>query len=66
MLRLLYGNVTPEEFYEPIWFGALKEVIDKYSPDVIWFDAWLDMIPEEYLYKFAEYYIKEAKKKARR
>lgn len=65
MLRLLYGNVTPEEFYEPIWFGALKEVIDKYSPDVIWFDAWLDMIPEEYLYKFAEYYIKEAKKKGK-
>ena len=65
MLRLLYGNVTPEEFYEPIWFGALKEVIDKYSPDVIWFDAWLDLIPEEYLYKFADYYIKEAKKKGK-
>lgn len=65
MLRLLYGNVTPEEFYEPIWFGALKEVIDKYSPDVIWFDAWLDMIPEEYLYKFADYYIKEAKKRGK-
>ena len=27
MLRLLYGNVTPEEFYEPIWFGELKEVL---------------------------------------
>lgn len=65
MLRLLYGNITPEEFYEPIWFGALKEVIDKYSPDVIWFDAWLDLIPEKYLYKFADYYIKEAKKKGR-
>lgn len=65
MLRLLYGNITSEEFYEPIWFGALKEVIDKYSPDVIWFDAWLDLIPEKYLYKFADYYIKEAKKKGR-
>lgn len=65
MLRLLYGNVTPEEFYEPIWFGALKEVIDKYSPDVIWFDAWLDLIPEEYLYKFVDYYIREAKKRGR-
>ena len=62
MLRLLYGNVTPEEFYEPIWFGALKEVIDKYSPDVIWFDSWLDLIPEKYLYKFVEYYIAEAQK----
>lgn len=65
MLRLLYGNITPEEFYEPIWFEALKEVIDKYSPDVIWFDAWLDLIPEEYLYRFADYYIKDAKKKGK-
>lgn len=65
MLRLLYGNVTPEEFYDPIWFGALKEVIDNYNPDIIWFDAWLDMIPEKYLYKFADYYIKEAKKKGK-
>lgn len=65
MLRLLYGNVTPEEFYDPIWFSALKEVIDNYNPDIIWFDAWLDMIPEKYLYKFADYYIKEAKKKGK-
>ncbi|MCD8176864.1 MAG: alpha-L-fucosidase [Tannerellaceae bacterium] len=65
MLRLLYGNVTAEEFYNPIWFGKLKEVIDNYSPDVIWFDAWLDLIPEEYLYKFVEYYVKESKKQGR-
>lgn len=63
MLRLLYGNVTPEEFYDPIWFSALKEVIDNYHPDVIWFDAWLDLIPEEYLYKFANYYITAARKR---
>ena len=43
MLRLLYGNVTPEEFYEPIWFGALKEVIDKYSPDVIWRNIYINL-----------------------
>ncbi|MCD8165163.1 MAG: alpha-L-fucosidase [Bacteroides sp.] len=65
MLRLLYGNVTPKEFYEPIWFGELKEVIDTYSPDVIWFDSWLDAIPEEYLYKFAEYYIRESQTKGK-
>lgn len=63
MLRLLYGNVTPEEFYDPIWFGELKEVIDNYNPDIIYFDAWLDLIPEEYLYKFTKYFIEESKKK---
>jgi alpha-L-fucosidase len=63
MLRLLYGNVTPEEFYEPMWYGELKEVIDSYDPDIIYFDAWLDLIPEEYLYKFTKYYIENSKKK---
>lgn len=60
MLRLLYGNVTPEEFYRPMWLGALKEVIDQYSPDIIWFDAWLDQVPEQYLYEFVDYYLKRA------
>lgn len=63
MLRLLYGNVTPEEFYDPIWFGELKEVIDNYQPDIIYFDAWLDKIPEEYLYKFSKYYIEDGRKR---
>lgn len=62
MLRLLYGNVTPEEFYDPIWFGELKEVIDNYAPDIIYFDAWLDLIPEEYLYKFTQYFLETGKK----
>ena len=65
MLRLLYGNVSPEEFYEPIWLGELKEVIDNYSPDIIWFDSWLDLIPEEYLYQFTNYFIEESKKKGK-
>lgn len=61
MLKLLYGNVDPEDFYDPIWFGELKEVIDNYSPDIIYFDAWLDRIPEEYLYKFTQYYLENSK-----
>lgn len=63
MLRLLYGNVTPEEFYDPMWFGELKEVIDNYNPDIIYFDSWLDCVPEKYLHKFADYYISEGTRK---
>ena len=63
-LRLLYGNVPKEEWYEDVWFGKLKEVIDNYSPDIIWFDAWLQPnIPEEYLQKFVAYYFNEADEK---
>lgn len=58
----LYGNIPADEFY-PYWFAQLKEVIDQYSPDLIWFDVWLKLIPQEYKLKFAAYYLNEAQKK---
>ncbi|WP_075590664.1 alpha-L-fucosidase [Labilibacter marinus] len=58
----MYGNIPAAEFNE-YWFEQLKEVIDQYSPDIIWFDVWLRMIPLEYRQKFAAYYLNEAKKK---
>jgi alpha-L-fucosidase len=59
-LRLLYGNIPEEQWLEEIWFAKLKEVIDQYQPDIIWFDYMLDKIPEAYRRKFAAYYLNEA------
>lgn len=59
-LRLLYGNVPEEEWLDTFWLGTLKEVIDKYQPDIIWFDTWLDQIPEETRYEFVSYYFNQA------
>jgi len=61
-LALLYGNVPEDEWNENIWFGKLKEVIDQYQPDIVWFDSWLDQVPEAYRQKFCAYYLNEAKK----
>ncbi len=61
-LNYLYGNIPEEQWLEEVWFGKLKEVIDKYQPDIIWFDSWLDQIPEEYQKKFCAYYLNEAEK----
>ncbi len=61
-LNYLYGNIPEEKWLEEVWFGKLKEVIDKYQPDIIWFDSWLDQIPEEYRQKFCAYYLNEAEK----
>lgn len=58
----LYGNIPEDEFHQ-YWFGQLKEVIDQYSPDIIWFDVWLKLIPQEYRKKFAAYYLNQAQKK---
>jgi len=56
-LRLLYGNLPKNEWLERIWLGKLKEVIDLYQPELIWFDSWLDQIPEKFLQEFCAYYL---------
>jgi alpha-L-fucosidase len=61
-LRLLYGNLPEEQWLEEIWLAKLKEVIDRYQPDIIWFDYMLDKIPEVYRQKFAAYYLNQAEK----
>ena len=58
----LYGNI-PEAEFNQYWFDQLKEVIDQYSPDIMWFDSWLNLIPEQYRQDFTAYYLNEAKKK---
>ncbi|MGI9427455.1 MAG: alpha-L-fucosidase [Bythopirellula sp.] len=61
-LAQLYGNIPADEFHE-YWLNQLKEVIDQYSPEIVWFDSWLDRIPEAYRQEFSAYYFNEAKQK---
>ncbi len=63
-LQLMYGNMDHEKWYKNIWLGKMKEVIDNYHPDIIWFDYVLGDIPQEYRKEFAAYYLNEAEKKA--
>jgi len=59
-LKYLYGNIPEAQWMEEIWMGKLKEVIDNYQPDIIWFDSWLDQIPEAKRKEFAAYYLNQA------
>ncbi len=58
-LRLLYGNIPEDEFLE-YWLNQVKEVVDGYAPDMIWFDSWLDEIPEDYLKKMVAHHFNTA------
>ncbi|MEH6550596.1 MAG: alpha-L-fucosidase [Pseudomonadales bacterium] len=60
-LQMLYGNM-PTESWLKMWNGKLEEVIDQYQPDMIWFDSWLDKIPETNRQQFAAYYLNAAQK----
>jgi alpha-L-fucosidase len=61
-LQFMYGNMEPEKWYKDVWLGKLKEVIDKYGPDIIWFDYVLGEIPEAYRKEFAAYYFNQSNK----
>lgn len=57
-----YGPAQPEttqpneEFLED-WFNRLCEIVDKYHPQIVWFDWWIEQPAfEPYLRRFAAYY----------
>ncbi|GAB6166677.1 hypothetical protein JCM19992_26770 [Thermostilla marina] len=56
---ILYGYMPREQFLK-MWLIKLTEVIDNYQPDLIWFDSWLDEIPEDYRKAFLAYYFNRA------
>ena len=45
-----------------MWLGKLKEVIDKYHPDLMWFDSWLDEIPESVRQEYLAYYYNQRRR----
>ncbi len=58
---VLYGYMPREEFLE-MWLGKLKEVVDAYRPDLIWFDSWLNEIPESHQKAFLAHYLNAARR----
>ncbi len=47
---------TPDEDFYNAWWAKLKEYIDTYQPDLIWFDWWLENMTDESRLKFLAYY----------
>ncbi|MBD3186640.1 alpha-L-fucosidase [Candidatus Bathyarchaeota archaeon] len=46
----------PDFEFNETWFAKLKEVIDGYEPDLIWFDFGLERIHDTYKRQLAAYY----------
>ena len=59
LLRILYGNIPKEQFYKN-WLGELDEVIQKYGPDLIYFDSKLSKIPDSVKAQFVADYFNDA------
>lgn len=58
-LQMLYGNMPADKFYG-LWLGLLDEVINNYAPDIIYFDSWLNLIPETERRQFCTTYLNNA------
>lgn len=59
ILTKMYGNISKDKFCKD-WYDQIKEVIDSYSPDLIYFDSQTQKIPESYKQEFAAYYFNDA------
>ncbi|MCG8688780.1 MAG: alpha-L-fucosidase, partial [Desulfobacterales bacterium] len=64
-LRMLYGNFETIDQFNQYWLDQVNEVVDKYNPDIIWYDSWLDHIPEEYRLKMAAHHFNNGLKNNR-
>ncbi|MFY0607673.1 MAG: alpha-L-fucosidase [Cyclobacteriaceae bacterium] len=51
----LDDDIPSDRFYKE-WWAKLKEYIDVYQPDLLWFDWWLENMDEETRYEFLAYY----------
>ena len=59
----LYGCLMPRQEWYDMWLDKSREVVSKYSPDIIYFDAWMDSIPEQMKLDFLAHYFNHAEKR---
>jgi len=50
----------PDQQYHDDWLGMVREVIDNYEPDLLWFDFGLGLLRDRYRREFLSYYYNKA------
>lgn len=58
-----YAQTRPDKHFCDLWLAKCKEVIDKFSPDMLWFDFGLGIMPELYREEMLAYYYNKAQEK---
>jgi alpha-L-fucosidase len=59
----LYGSTMKKEEWDQMWMDKCNELIDKYHPDVIYHDAWLEQVPTRNIQTYLAHYFNEAAKR---
>lgn len=58
--KQLYGCLMEHDEWLRMWLDKGREVVSKYSPDIIYFDAWMDQIPDSLKREFLAHYFNHA------
>lgn len=56
----LYGSPMDRDEWLEMWLGKSNEVVNKYEPDIMYFDYWLQDIPEKYVKDYLAHYLNTA------
>jgi len=59
----LYGSTMKKEEWDQMWMDKCNELIDKYHPDIIYHDAWLEQVPTKNIQTYLAHYFNEAEKR---
>jgi alpha-L-fucosidase len=58
--RRINERDLPDEKYHNDWRDQVFEVIDKYEPDLLWFDFGLGLLRDKYRREFLAHYYNKA------
>ncbi|MBQ5619402.1 MAG: alpha-L-fucosidase, partial [Alistipes sp.] len=61
----LYGCLMDHDEWLEMWLNKGREVIDQYCPDIIYFDAWMDQIPDSLKREFLAHYFNRAEEQGK-
>jgi len=59
----LYGSTMKHSEWQKMWLDKCIEVVDKYHPDIIYHDAWLEQVDQDKLRTYLAHYFNEAEKR---
>jgi alpha-L-fucosidase len=59
----LYGSPMPKSEWQQMWLDKCLEVVDKYHPDLIYHDAWLEQVDQDKIRNYLAHYFNESEKK---
>jgi alpha-L-fucosidase len=60
-----FNQQRPTQAFLDTWKAKMVEVVDKYQPDLIWYDFGLRGVPDQYKQAFLAYYYNQAVERGR-